>query len=99
MRPSFMGRGPYRGGPAPVQATGLVHACGTLTNSLMCQLADTRIGTALRYYIGHPQLCYAPPPKPMMPPLRRTTRDDPYADETIRQVGERAPLGLLFFVV
>ncbi len=34
-----------------------------------------------------------------MPPLRRPTRDDPYADETIRQVGERAALGLLFFVV
>jgi PAS domain S-box-containing protein len=34
-----------------------------------------------------------------MQPLRRTTRDDPYADETIRQVGERASLGLLFFVV
>jgi PAS domain S-box-containing protein len=34
-----------------------------------------------------------------MAPLRRDTRDDPYADESIRQVGERAPLGLLFFVV
>jgi PAS domain S-box-containing protein len=34
-----------------------------------------------------------------MAPLRRSTRDDPYADETIRQVGDRAGLGLLFFVV
>ena len=34
-----------------------------------------------------------------MPPLRRATQDDPYADETIRQVGERAGLGLVFFVV
>lgn len=34
-----------------------------------------------------------------MEPLRRNRRDDPYADETLRQIGQRAPGGLVFFVV
>ena len=34
-----------------------------------------------------------------MTTLRRSAQDDPYADETSRQIGERAPIGLLFFVV
>ncbi len=34
-----------------------------------------------------------------MAALRHTTRDDPFEDETIRQLGARARVGLVFFVV
>src|SRR5262249_45459596 len=89
-----------RGSAAHVQATAVVRACGSVAKSVMCQLPDASVELpfGITSVIRNCAMATAEHGT-TMPTLRRTTRDDPYADETIRQVGERATLGLVFFVV